>query len=146
MTATPENARRSLAVFRKGLNQIKTASPKMYDFLFPMADSVAKCLDSLARQVEFYEGIKSPLRTMRVTNGTGEETVSAMELHALDLPGTEVSFGSCTSVPLKVYGTPQAIAALTDLLAAQAAPVEHTGEAEPCTTPTPPPRPFKPRR
>ncbi|MEP4031354.1 hypothetical protein [Roseibium polysiphoniae] len=115
MTASTGNARRAMTLLKQSLDAL--GHPRVS----AVADVVGKCLESLAAQVEFYEGIKSPLRRMIVQDPDGtHRPVSAMELASLPLANT----------PHIVYGSPEAIAALT----AQLARFE---EADPCQTSSP---------
>ncbi|MEJ8474482.1 hypothetical protein [Roseibium algae] len=119
MTASIGNAKRAIELLTTHAKML-TEQHKLRDLMI-LIDSVRKCMDSLASQLAFYEGIKSPLRTMQVAQPDGAcKTVSAMELIALDLPGSDH----------KVYGKPEAIAALKALLATPDQPEQGR---EPCT-------------
>ncbi|MBS8259754.1 hypothetical protein DYI23_05935 [Roseibium polysiphoniae] len=116
MTASTDNARRSLALLR---HSVEAVSKELgHERILHLMNSVEKCLESLASQVSFYEGIKSPLRSIVVQHPNGfPERISAMELKALRLADT----------PHTLYGSSEALAAL----AAQLARLE---DATPCQT------------
>ncbi|MEP3049449.1 MAG: hypothetical protein ABJL55_16490 [Roseibium sp.] len=101
MTASPDNARRAMDILTRAI-----ADEAPHKQLGILADSVAKCMVSLRRQVEFHESLQSPVRGILV----GDQHISGTHMTALTLPGAEHS----------VLGRPAAIDHLETLIATHA--------------------------
>ncbi|MEP3012824.1 MAG: hypothetical protein ABJO65_00320 [Hyphomicrobiales bacterium] len=101
MTASPDNARRAMESLERAI-----ADEAPHKQLAILADSVAKCVLSLRRQVEFHESLQSPMRGILV----GDQHISGTSMVALTLPGAAHS----------VLGRPAAIDQLETLLATHA--------------------------
>lgn len=101
MTASSQNALSAIRNLQQGLDELG------HERLNAVADVVEKCIRSLAAQVDFYESAKAPLATLIVDGKEGEaQQITGMRMEGVTIKGTDHV----------IYGKPEAIASLRDLL------------------------------